>query len=118
MSLSSFSLSMNARGATVPLSPGLVEMFRNSERNAENRVGGAGGIGWGTEATPEGSAEDPNVEGRRSGLRLTGKIGVGGLLGVETNIGEGACCSGASKSCKSKSRNGVQKYKAWRTELA
>jgi len=36
---------MNARGATVPLSAGFLEMWMNRERRAENSVAGDEGIG-------------------------------------------------------------------------
>jgi hypothetical protein len=121
ISLSSFSLSINARGATVPLSPGLVEMLRNKDCKAEYSVGGDEGMGWGaTEVFElEDSAGFPNVEGRRSAFRLTGTIGIGGLLSAEEGNGEPVGGDSESKaSCRIRSLNGVQKYRAWRTELA
>lgn len=121
ISLSSFSLSINARGATVPLSPGLVEMLRNRDCRAEYSVGGDEGMGWETITVfeLEASAEFPNVEGRRSGFRLTGTIGIGGLLIAEEGNGELVGEDSESKaSCRMRSLNGVQKYRAWRTELA
>lgn len=35
---------MNARGETVPLSIGFLEMNTNNDRSAENKVGGDGGM--------------------------------------------------------------------------
>ena len=40
----SLSLSMKARGATVPFSAGFVEMWRKRERRAEKSVGGLEGM--------------------------------------------------------------------------
>ena len=44
-SFSFLSLSINARGATVPLSRLLLAMWTNSARRAEKSVGGEGGMG-------------------------------------------------------------------------
>lgn len=76
ISLTSFNLSINARGATVPFSEGWAEMWKKRERSAENKVGGDGGMGG-----PVGGAEpldgvasvvEPDVDGLRSGFFLTG----------------------------------------------
>lgn len=121
ISLSSFSLSINARGATVPLSPGLVEMLRNRDCKAEYSVGGDEGMGWGAVEVFEldDSAGFPSADVRRSGLRLTGTIGIGGLFSAEEGNGELVGEDSESRaSCRMRSRKGVQKYRAWRTELA
>ena len=44
-SFNSLSLSINARGATVPLSAGFLLMCRKSDRRADSSVGGDGGMG-------------------------------------------------------------------------
>ena len=61
--MSSLSLSMNALGATVPLSAGFLLMCRKSERSAERSVGGDGGMGiaWGTWGLTVGASETEDV---------------------------------------------------------
>lgn len=130
--MTSLSLSINARGATVPLSTGFLLIYRNNERNAESKVGGDVGMEraillvFGEEV--EGACAKAGVcvslmEDLRSYLRRM--IGVEGMdeggRGEERNGGEGD--SGTSETegsgcCMTRSRNGPQKYSACRTELA
>ena len=68
-------------------------MFRNKDCKAATRVGGDEGMGLGLFCDGvelEGSVGCPDVEGLRSGFRLTG--GTGGPAGVL----EGGCCETAS----------------------
>jgi hypothetical protein len=120
ISLSSFNLSIKARGATVPFSPGLVEMFRNKDCKAETSVGGDVGMGCGPLCRGEeleGSVVVPDVEGLRSGFLLTGRRGAVCLpeTGGPAKVLEGRC---ESTFWIRRSRNGVQEYNACRTELA
>ena len=79
------------------------------------RVGDDEGIGYTEELPLAISDGDPDMEGCRSGFRLSGVRGGGDLFGVGGVTGEAAGsrrdCAG-STSCSSKSRNGVQKYNA------
>jgi hypothetical protein len=72
-SLNSFSLSMKARGATVPFSAGFEDIYTNNERSAENKLGGDDGMPGigGCSRMPL----ESDVEALRSGLRRTGAIG-------------------------------------------
>lgn len=104
---------MKARGASVPLSEGLVEMYTNTERSAENREGGEAGI-----ENPElrevviavpGIPEGPEIDAFRSGFRGAnpgeGK-GTTLLLVRCSTLTWGAEASG---DCNIKSLNGEQK---------
>ena len=121
-SFSSLSLSMNARGATVPRSAGFLLMCRNSERSADSSVGGCGGMvfvacPFGGEALwePGWGAAASETEYLRSSRRreygaggcgcAAGGRGAGG--GGEGDVGS----SGAEGSgyCTRRSRKGPQK---------
>lgn len=107
---------MNALGATVPLSPGCFEMCAKSDPRAEESVRGASGIDGpgnaGVLFRLLSDAPRPSfVEGLRSDLLRAVAAGVDDcdvcgtrVIGSEEVEGSG--------SCKSSSRNGLQKYRA------
>jgi hypothetical protein len=108
---------MNARGATVPLSPGCFEICAKSDLRAEERVCGVEGIdspgAVGVLFQPVSDVPRPSVvENLRSGLFRTVVAGAGGcdVCGAWA-IGGSVGVDGPG-SCRSSSRNGLQKYKA------
>lgn len=109
---------MKARGATVPLSAGFFEIWRNRERRAEIRVSGEDGIGGpGGWAVP--FEDNGSVVGLRSGLRRPCEVvgdGVGIDIVADTGLWGGM--GDGSGYWNNSSRKGLQKYKACRTELA
>ena len=105
---------MNARGATVPLSPGCFEICTKSDRRAEESVRGVEGIsgpdsvGRLLEPVSEGPRESV-AENLRSGFFRGVAVGCGncavwGAWAMEDSEG-----TDGSDSCKTSSRNGLQK---------
>lgn len=94
----------------MPLSRGFLDMCRNSDRNAENSVGGDTGIGGpGCRfGTMMGKASDV---GLRSGLRRAAEAvvctGEGGVVATGEYFWGGG--REGSAHCSSSSRNGLQK---------
>ncbi len=104
---------MKARGETVPLSDGLVDMCRYRERRAEKRVGGDWGMATadvGREVSEGVRMGTPfEVDGLRSGLPRTGAKDGGGVQQAAGSASCEASADGRSSACSSSSRKGVQK---------
>jgi hypothetical protein len=96
-------------------------MCTNSERRAENSVGGCVGIGivpgTGGIGAGSGSSTDPERVGRRF---TTGGWGCAADGKGGTDAGTSVGSSGTEESVVwiKSSRKGAQKYNAWSTELA
>ena len=107
----------------MPLSPGCFEIWTNNDLRAEESVRGVDGIGGpdnvGRFVEPVSEVPRESVtENLRSGFFRGMAVGCGncavwGAWAIEDS--EGADGSG---SCKTSSRNGLQKYSAWSTEFA
>ena len=102
----------------MPLSAGFLEMWMNKERRAENSVAGVGGIGGPGRWTVPFVGNDSDVV-LRSGLRRAADmLGNGVDVLIAAVVGFWGSASVGSGHWSTSSRNGLQKYRAWRIELA
>lgn len=115
----------------MPLSAGFRLIWRYSERNADNNVGGADGMGRPVGAGRHGLAwggfgccdENPSVSEMESFRFDLGRAVVcgGGGVGGGTEMTDGAkgrSGKDGSGYCTTSSLNGPQKYNACKTEFA
>lgn len=123
---------MNEVGDTTPLFDWWVDIWIYSCRRAENSVGGAGMAGACASelagrledvvGNEEGFEDDVVDEAPDVGVDVDGDVtgGEAGVADVEVGIGagEGKSSRNGSGVIQMRSRNGWQKYRAWRTEFA
>ena len=108
---------MNARGATVPLSPGCFDIYAKSDLRAEERVRdvegicGPGDVGALFEPVSNVPRESVTENLRSDFLRTVVAECVDCTVWGARAIGSSERADG-SGSCKSNSRNGLQKYRA------